>query len=124
MLINSYTTIQIVLLLIVYINEINPNSRAISIDDIPEKLDENMVASICTKYKLNQEELLDQLYDTSVINRSNKFKYNGCKFDNLWELKMKFMDYVKWYNNLRFRWLLRYMSPVEYRNFISEKKVS
>lgn len=49
---------------------------------------------------------------------------NNNKFDNLWELRTGLMDYVNWYNNVRFHGSLDYMTPVEFRNFMSEKKVS
>lgn len=67
-------------------------------------------------------------YDNALTEATFKiikteFVYQN-KFKSLWELKVKFMDYVKWYNNARFHGSLNYMTPVEYRNLMSEKKVS
>jgi len=67
-------------------------------------------------------------YDNAVAEAAFKvikteFIHNE-KFDNLWELRTKFMDYVNWYNNIRYHGSLNYMTPVEFRNYIFEKKVS
>jgi putative transposase len=67
-------------------------------------------------------------YDNAVAEATFKiikteFVYpNG--FKSLWELRVKLMDYVNWYNNARFHGSLGYMTPVEYRNLMTEKKVS
>ncbi|MDH4263407.1 MAG: type III restriction-modification system endonuclease [Spirochaetia bacterium] len=60
--------------------EINEKSAAISIDDAPEELNENMIQKICEVYKTSNEELLETLDQNSVITRSNKFKPGGFDF--------------------------------------------
>ncbi len=67
-------------------------------------------------------------YDNAVAeatfkNIKTEFVYHN-EFKNLCELRVKFMDYVNWYNNARFHGSLGYMTPVEYRNLMSERKVS
>ena len=67
-------------------------------------------------------------YDNAVAEATFKIIktefVQNCKFDNLWSLEIQLMDYVNWYNNIRFHGSLGYMTPVEYRNTMSEKKVS
>lgn len=67
-------------------------------------------------------------YDNAVAEATFKvikteFVYQH-KFETLWDLRVKLMDYINWYNNVRFHGSLDYMTPVEYRKFMSEKKVS
>ncbi|AZO95747.1 IS3 family transposase [Halocella sp. SP3-1] len=86
---------------------------------------------------------IDQLLHTFSINRSLSKK--GCPYDNavaeaafkvvktefafdriftnFEELKYELFDYVNWYNNHRIHGSLDYLTPVEYRMLMSEKKV-
>lgn len=54
--------------------------------------------------------------------RGREFKNKAI--DDLWELRTKLMDYVNWYNNIRFHGSLNYMTPVEFRKSMFVKKVS
>ena len=49
---------------------------------------------------------------------------NNEKFDSLRELHTKLMDYINWYNNIRYHGSLGYLTPLEFRDFMTEKKVS
>jgi transposase InsO family protein len=67
-------------------------------------------------------------YDNAVAEAAFKvvkteFAFNKI-FTSFEELKYKLFDYVNWYNNLRIHGSLDYLTPVEYRMLMSEKKVS
>lgn len=67
-------------------------------------------------------------YDNAVAEATFKivkteFAFNR-RFESLEELKYELMDYVNWYNNFRIHGSLNYLTPVEYRIMMSEKKVS
>ena len=62
------------------VSEINEKSDAISIEEKPEKLHENMIKKICNLYHKTEEELLEELDEKNIINRTNKFKENGFEY--------------------------------------------
>ncbi|MFH1004911.1 MAG: type III restriction-modification system endonuclease [Bacteroidota bacterium] len=59
------------------VNEINEKSGAISIEETPEKLSENMIKKICELYEINEDDLIDELVDKKVIRASHKFIDGG-----------------------------------------------
>jgi len=91
-----------------------------------------------------KNKLIDDLLTTFKINRSLSKK--GCPYDNavaeaafkviktefafnkifesFEELEYLLFDYVNWYNNHRIHGSLNYLTPVEYRILMSDKKVS
>jgi len=62
------------------VNEINEKSGAISIEETPEKLSENMIQKICELYEILEDELLDVLDEQKAITRTNSFKPGGFEF--------------------------------------------
>lgn len=62
------------------VNEINEKSGAISIEDTPEKLSDNIVSKICELYETTEDDLFELLDDNNVVTRSNKFKEGGFDF--------------------------------------------
>jgi type III restriction enzyme len=62
------------------VNEINKNSGTISPEQEVEKLTEEMVKKICELYERTEEDLLEELDEQQVINRTNKFKENGFAY--------------------------------------------
>ncbi|WP_299982205.1 type III restriction-modification system endonuclease [Desulfobacula sp.] len=62
------------------INEINEKSGAVSIEDVPEKLTDNIVKKIGDVYALTEDDLLDLLDENNLITRSNKFKKGGFDY--------------------------------------------
>lgn len=62
------------------VNEINQKSGAISIEETPEKLSENMIKKICELYEVTENELLDRLDENNLITRTNAFKPGGFGF--------------------------------------------
>ena len=67
-------------------------------------------------------------YDNAVAEATFKvfkteFAFNKI-FKNFEELEYLLFDYVNWYNNHRIHGSLDYLTPVEYRLFMSDKKVS
>ena len=62
------------------VNEINEKSGAISIEEIPEKLNERMIKKICELYETTEDELLETLDDNNVVTRTNKFKEGGFDY--------------------------------------------
>ena len=87
---------------------------------------------------------IDQLLNAFNIDRSLSKK--GCPYDNavaeaafkvvktefafnkiftsFQELEYQLFDYVNWYNNHRIHGSLDYLTPIEYRRLLSEKKLS
>jgi type III restriction enzyme len=62
------------------VSEINEKSGAISIENEPEKLTDDIIKKICEVYETAEDELLEVLDDNNVINRSNKFKDGGFNY--------------------------------------------
>jgi type III restriction enzyme len=62
------------------VNEINEKSGAISIEDIPEKLSDNIIKKICELYETTEDDLFEILDDNNVVTRANKFKEGGFDF--------------------------------------------
>ena len=62
------------------VNEINEKSGAISIEENPEKLSENMIKKICELYKIYDDDLIDELVDNKAIRSSHKFLEGGFDF--------------------------------------------
>ncbi len=62
------------------VDEINEKSGAISIEDNPEKLSDNIVKKICELYETTEDDLFEILDENNVITRSNKFKEGGFDF--------------------------------------------
>ncbi len=62
------------------VNEINEKSGAISIEENPEKLSENMIKKICELYKIYDDDLIDELIDNKAIRSSHKFLEGGFDF--------------------------------------------
>ncbi|SEM98587.1 Integrase core domain-containing protein, partial [Candidatus Frackibacter sp. WG12] len=67
-------------------------------------------------------------YDNAVAEAAFKvvkteFAFNKI-FSSFEELEYQLFDYVNWYNNHRIHGSLDYLTPVEYRMLMSEKKVS
>src|SRR5690606_41961005 len=62
------------------VNEINEKSGAISIEDIPEKLSDDIIKKICDLYETTEDDLFEILDDNNVVTRSNKFKEGGFDF--------------------------------------------
>ncbi len=60
--------------------EINKKSGAISREEIPTKLYDNMINQIVEKYYVSVESLLEKLDEENVIKRSNVFKENGFNY--------------------------------------------
>lgn len=62
------------------VNEINEKSGAISIEDIPERLHDEMIRLICEKYTISEDDLLQKLDENNIIKRDNSFKENGFEY--------------------------------------------
>ncbi|MCF8305904.1 MAG: type III restriction-modification system endonuclease [Ignavibacteriales bacterium] len=62
------------------VNEINLKSGAISIEQVPDKLYEQMIKKICELYETTENELLDVLDTNNVITRTNSFKTGGFDY--------------------------------------------
>lgn len=62
------------------VNEINQKSGAISIEQVPEKLSEQMIKKICELYETTEDELLEVLDTNNVITRTNSFKTGGFDY--------------------------------------------
>lgn len=62
------------------VHEINEKSGAISSEDIPEKLTDNMIKQIVELYKVEEGDLLEKLDSENVIKRNNDFKENGFQY--------------------------------------------
>ncbi len=62
------------------VKEINDKSGAISIEQIPDKLSEQMIKKICELYETTEDELLEVLDTNNVITRTNSFKAGGFDF--------------------------------------------
>lgn len=62
------------------VNEINQKSGAISIEEVPDKLSEQMIKKICELYETTEDELLEILDTNNVITRTNSFKTDGFDY--------------------------------------------
>lgn len=62
------------------VNEINEKSGAISIEKEPEKLSDELIKKICEVYDTNEDDLLEELDEHNVVNRTNKFKDGGWTY--------------------------------------------
>lgn len=62
------------------VNEINEKSGAILIEDVPEKLSDDIVKKICELYEITDDDLFEILDENNVVSRSNKFKEGGFDF--------------------------------------------
>ncbi len=67
-------------------------------------------------------------YDNAVAEATFKiikteFAFNKI-FESLESLELELFDYVNWFNNERIHGSLGYLTPVEYKDLVSEKKLS
>jgi type III restriction enzyme len=62
------------------VNEINNNSGAISRENIPQKLTDEIIKQIVKKYNIQEDKLLEKLDNEGVIKRNNDFKENGFNY--------------------------------------------
>jgi type III restriction enzyme len=62
------------------VNEINEKSGAISREDIPQKLTNEIIKQIVEKYDILEDDLLEKLDNEGVIKRNNEFKENGFEY--------------------------------------------
>jgi len=62
------------------VSEINQKSGAISIEQVPDKLTEQMIKKICELYETTEEEILELLDANNVITRTNSFKTGGFDY--------------------------------------------
>lgn len=62
------------------VEEINQNSGAISIEEVPTKLHEGMIKQIIQKYNITEEQLLEQLDEAGAVKRNNDFKEGGFEY--------------------------------------------
>ncbi len=62
------------------VSEINQKSGAISIEQVPEKLTEQMIKKICELYETTEDELLEALDANNVVTRTNSFKPGGFDY--------------------------------------------
>jgi len=62
------------------VSEINQKSGAISIEEVPDKLTDQMIKKICELYETTEDELLEVLDANNVITRTNSFKTGGFDY--------------------------------------------
>ncbi len=62
------------------VNEINEKSGAVSIEDVPEKLTDNIIKKICDLYETTEDDLLEVLDEQNIVTRTNKFKNEGFDY--------------------------------------------
>lgn len=62
------------------VNEINQKSGAISVEQVPDKLSEQMIKKICEIYETNEDDLIDDLVDKKAIRASHKFLDGGFDY--------------------------------------------
>ncbi len=62
------------------VNEINEKSGAISREDTPQKLTDEIIKQIVEKYNISEDDLLEKLDNESVIKRNNDFRENGFEY--------------------------------------------
>jgi len=63
------------------VNEINEKSGAISLENIPEKMEDKMIKQIMEKYEIKDEDdLIDELVEKKVIRASHRFLDGGFEY--------------------------------------------
>lgn len=62
------------------VQEINEKSSATSIEEIPVKLEANILKQIIEKYKIDEDDLIDELVDKKIIRTSHKFLAGGFEY--------------------------------------------
>lgn len=62
------------------VSEINQKSGAISIEQTPNKLSDEMIQKICELYETTEDELLEVLDTNNIITRTNAFKTGGFDY--------------------------------------------
>ncbi len=62
------------------VNEINEKSGAVSIEEVPEKLNDNLIKKICNVYEITEDDLLKVLDEQNIITRTNTFKNNAFDY--------------------------------------------
>lgn len=62
------------------VKEINDNAGAFSLADNLTKLSDSLIKKIIEKYRMTEEELLEELDDKNLINRANDFKTGGYDY--------------------------------------------
>ncbi|MBD3808504.1 MAG: type III restriction-modification system endonuclease, partial [Epsilonproteobacteria bacterium] len=62
------------------VSEINQKSGAISIEQTPNKLSDEMIQKICELYETTEDELLEVLDTNNIITRTNAFKIGGFDY--------------------------------------------
>lgn len=62
------------------VQEINEKSGSLSREDTPEKLNENIIKKICEVYKLDEDDLIDNLVEKEIIRASHKFINDGFEY--------------------------------------------
>lgn len=88
-----------------------------------------MINDLLTTFKINRSLSKKGCpYDNAVAEATFKvfkteFAFNKI-FESFEELEYLLFDYVHWYNNQRIHGSLNYLTPVEYRILMSDKKVS
>lgn len=89
----------------------------------------NVIDSLLTTFNINRSLSKKGCpYDNAVAEAAFKvvkteFAFNRI-FQSFEELEYLLFDYVNWYNNHRIHGSLNYLTPVEYRLLMSDKKVS
>lgn len=62
------------------VKEINDKSNAISLEEVPDKLNEKIIKKICETYNTTEADLLNSLDANNIIDRTNNFKENGFEY--------------------------------------------
>ena len=62
------------------VDEINEKSGAISLEKVPEKLEDDMIKQITEKYGISEDALLEKLDENNAITRTNAFQEGGFDF--------------------------------------------
>ena len=97
--------------------------------DFTQKLLHSLIDSLLTTFSIRHSLSKKGCpYDNAVAEAAFKvvkteFAFNKI-FQSFEELEYQLFDYVNWYNNHRIHGSLDYLTPVEYRMLVSDKKVS
>lgn len=62
------------------VHEINEKSGSLSREDTPDKLNENIIKKICEVYMLDEDDLIDDLFEKRIIRASHKFINDGFEY--------------------------------------------
>jgi len=62
------------------VKEINEKSGAISIEEVPEKLTDDIIMKICDLYETTEDDLLKVLDKQNIVTRTNKFQDGGFDY--------------------------------------------